>query len=139
LFTKVRFFNTKGKKILITAGKYYCVDQGLRNSYSDFEIVNRGSLLENIVLNELMIRGYDVYIGKTRSGEIDFVTKKDSQYMYIQVASKLDKESTKKREYDRLLEINDYFKRLVITEEQVHFTDKSGIETINIVEWLTKE
>jgi predicted AAA+ superfamily ATPase len=79
-----------GKKVLLTTSKYYAVDTGIRNCESDFSNVNNGSQLENIVYIELLRRGYKVYVGKLKNGEIDFVAKKFEDTIFIQVTEKID-------------------------------------------------
>jgi predicted AAA+ superfamily ATPase len=133
LFYKVDFFNTKGKKILQTSSKYYCVDPSIKNAQNEFNIEDRGRILENIVLIELLRRNYEVTVGKLRHREIDFVASKGKDRIYIQVASRLDTNEIKKREYGNLQSIRDSYKKIVITEERVNFVDDNGIETVNIV------
>jgi predicted AAA+ superfamily ATPase len=130
-------FDAKGKKILQTSSKYYCIDVAIKNIQSNFFIKDRGKLLENIVFLELLRRGYEVRVGKLRDGkEIDFIAQKenDPDLIYIQVVTTLDTDKIKEREYGNLTSIRDSHKKMVITEDQVNFTDKQGIKTINVVD-----
>lgn len=85
IMEKASRYDIRGKRILTKMDKYYLTDLGLgriRNSGFKLEM---GALLENVVYNELLVRGYEVYVGKTRNGEVDFVAVKDSRKSIIRL------------------------------------------------------
>lgn len=94
LFYRAERFDIRGRKKLISQGKYYMVGQGLRRFALGSEQNNRGSELENIVYMKLIRRGYNIEVGKLDSKEIDFIAKKDNELKYIQVTSKMPENST---------------------------------------------
>lgn len=132
-------YDIQGKKLLASSEKYYIVDHGLRQAVigrneEDIELV-----LENIVLLELMSRGYDVYVGKTNQYEIDFVAerkiKQGLDRKYIQVSYILASQKTREREFRSLREIQDNYEKLVLSLDE--FTsDSEGITHRNLIEWL---
>jgi predicted AAA+ superfamily ATPase len=134
-------FDANGKRMLEYSGKYYMVDTGLRNSQCRFDISNLGAIYENIVFLELQRRGYVVSVGKLRNGkEIDFVATKDKELIYIQVAVTLENDKIKEREYGNLKSIRDSFKKIIIIGDEIDSIDSStGIEVINIANWLLDE
>lgn len=104
---------------------------------NNFEI-NKTFAIENVVYNELLIRGYDVYVGKLKSGEIDFIATKTGEKIYIQVSYILADEKVIKREFDALKKINDNYPKYVITLDKYDFS-QDGIIHKNIIDWLLEE
>ncbi len=90
---------------------------------------------ENIVYNELQIKGYDVYTGKTKKGEIDFVATKPNKKIYIQVAYTLVDENTKNREFNAYNSINDNYPKYVISLDKLNY-EYNGIKHINLIDFL---
>lgn len=87
IIRKIYRYDIHGKMVLKTLNKYYITDLGIAQiKNSDFEI-NKCLAIENVVYNEVLVRGYDVYIGKTKNGEIDFIATKDNIKKYYQVCS----------------------------------------------------
>ena len=135
LISKAVRYDIRGKRILTRQDKYYLMDNGLgriKNSGYKIEI---GALLENVVYNELCIRGYNVYVGKTRNGEIDFVAVKDERIEYYQVAYLLATEEVIKREFGAFDAISDNFPKYVISMDKFDFS-RDGIVHKNLVEFL---
>lgn len=131
-------FNIKGKELLQTQQKYYLVDTGLRQVLlAKGEQFDLGRALENVVYLELLRRGYQIWIGKTKSGkEIDFVAKnKEGIVEYYQVAETIRGEETRQRELSSLNNIDDNNRKFILTldPEKNNFY---GIEQINVIDWL---
>lgn len=92
-------------------------------------------ILENIVFNELVVRDYDVYIGKTKKGEIDFYATKYDEKMYIQVAAHLDSSETREREFGAYNNINDNIPKYVLSLDSKNYS-RDNIIHKNIIDWL---
>lgn len=135
IMSRASRYDIRGKRILTKMDKYYLTDMGLgriRNSGFKLEM---GALLENIVYNELLIRGYEVYVGKTRNGEIDFVTIKDNQKEYYQVAYYLYDEKVIEREFGAFANVPDNFPKYVLSFDKMDFS-REGIIHKNILDFL---
>lgn len=146
-------FDVKGRKYIGAQLKYYFEDVGLRNARLGFRQIEETHLMENIVYNELKLRGYQVDIGivikrnKTEDGrfekkqlEVDFVANLGSQRYYIQSALSLPTESKIKQEKASLLNITDSFKKIIITRDIVKmYRDENGIITMSIYDFLLNE
>jgi predicted AAA+ superfamily ATPase len=135
LFYRAQRYDIRGKERLKTLGKYYVVDTGLRNqqlgkTFRD----NRGNQLENIVFVELQRRGYQVFVGKYDTKEIDFVALKAGRYEYFQVTYQLPENST--REEDNLLKLPDNYRKTIITASRMDVGNIGGIDVVHIVDWL---
>jgi len=138
LISKVQRFDVHGKSILKTLNKYYVTDMGIKNVRS----INNGKeeyiALENIVYNELILKDYEVYVGKTKKYEIDFVACKNGEYKYIQVALYIDNEETRNREFNALKDIDDNFLKYLITLDKTNYS-RDGIKHINIFDFLMSD
>lgn len=99
IINKVKRFDIKGKELLETLEKYYITDIGLRNAVAGFKQNDISGILENVVYNELVLRGYKVCIGKFENLEVDFIAEKNAEKLYIQVAYLLVDSETTKREF----------------------------------------
>lgn len=95
-------YDLQGKNILKTQEKFYLADVSLRYSVLGYTVDSVASSLENIVYLELKRRGYNVYIGKIKDKEIDFVAAKQNEKIYVQVTQEIKSEKTQKREYEQL-------------------------------------
>jgi predicted AAA+ superfamily ATPase len=137
VFYRVNRFDIKGKKQLATLEKYYIVDVGLLNVLIGRERrADRGHILENIVFLELLRRGYKIWTGRLRSGEIDFTVKNHTgEIEYYQVAWDISNDETQTREFAPLEIIKDNYPKFLLTTDS--FTqNKSGIIHKNVFEWL---
>ncbi len=129
-------FDLQGKEILKTQEKFYLADTALRYSVLGYNTDSVASSLENVVYLELCRRGYTVYIGKSGSGEIDFVAARQNEKVYVQVSQELHSAKTEKREYDRLLEIHDNYPKYVLTADEFSGGNYEGIKTMHIADFL---
>lgn len=129
-------YDLQGKNILKTQEKFYLADVSLRYSALGYAVDSIASSLENIVYLELKRRGYDVYIGKIKDKEIDFVATKQNEKIYVQVTQEIKSEKTQKREYEQLLEIRDNYPKYVVMADDFAGGNYEGIKTMNIVVFL---
>lgn len=137
IISKVYRYDIHGKAILKTLNKYFMIDFGIaqiRNS--NFEI-NKTMLLENVVYNELLVRGYNVHIGKTKKGEVDFIAIKDNKVSYFQVAYLLNNEETLEREFSAFNCIKDNYPKYVLSLDNLDFS-RNGIIHFYLIKWLIK-
>jgi uncharacterized protein len=140
LFYPVNRYDIKGKMYLQTQQKYYTIDIGMRSAILGNQAnIDRGHILENVIFLELLRRGGQVWVGKTKEGkEIDFVVKNSQgETEYYQVAETIRGEETKLRELSALNNIDDHNRKFIITldPEKNNF---NGIEQINTIDWLLK-
>ena len=135
IIRKVYRYDVHGKGILQTLNKYYVTDLGIAQIKHNSNNFKNYVLLENIVYNELISRDYDVYIGKTRNGEIDFIANKDGNSKYIQVTFELNNEDVIEREFRAFNPINDNYPKYVISLDKQDFS-RDGIIHINLIDWL---
>ena len=129
-------YELKGKQILKTQGKYYFVDNGLKNILSGFSSYDSGSSLENIVCMELLRRGYDVYVGKFNDLEIDFIAISPDERIYYQVSRSILDENIENREKRSLLAIEDNYRKIILTMDVNYNKVIDGVEVINIIDFL---
>lgn len=132
---KVSRYNIRRKSVMTLLEKYYLVDLGLLQLKSSPIEKKVGGRLENIVYNELIARGYDVYIGKTDKGEIDFVVDNFGERFYIQVADYLSSDEVIEREFGAYKNVADNFPKYVITMDKIDYS-QNGIIHKNIIDWL---
>ena len=132
---KVSRYNIRGKSVMTLLEKYYVVDLGLLQLKSTPIEKKLGGRLENIVYNELLARGYDVYIGKIDNGEIDFVVDDFGDRFYIQVADYLSSDDVVGREFGAYKNVADNFPKYVLTMDKINYS-RDGIIHRNIVDWL---
>lgn len=137
IIKRVYRYDVHGKGILKTLNKYYATDLGIaqiKNNNSDFK---NYIMLENIVYNELIIRGYEVYVGKTKTGEIDFVATLEGNTKYIQVTYELNSEEVIEREFGAFNVIDDNYSKYVISLDKRDFS-RNGIKHLNLIDFLIK-
>lgn len=120
-------YDLQGKDILKTQEKFYLADVSLRYSVLGYTVDSVAASLENIVYLELKRRGYDVYIGKIKDKEIDFVATKQNEKIYVQVTQEIKSEKTQKREYEQLLEIRDNYPKYVVMADNFAGGNYEGI------------
>lgn len=129
--------DVKGKKTMEINTKYYFEDIGIRNSLVGFKTSDMARILENIVYNHLMFRGYHVTTGKIGDKEIDFVAEKSNETIYIQVAYLLIDASTLEREFGNLLLIPDQYPKYVISyDEPISKVSHKGVQHMSIRDFL---
>lgn len=138
LISRVKRFDIASKRTLKKVEKHYSVDSGFVLGLSDSNQIFIARNLENIIYNELIYRGYDVRIGKTFKGEIDFVVMKDNKKCFIQVAYLLASEETIEREFSAFNSIKDPSPKYVLSLDQFDMS-KDNIKHINIEEFLLNE
>lgn len=146
-------YDIKGRKYIDTPQKYYFEDLGLRNACLGFRQVEESHLMENLIYNELRIRGYIVDVGvvptrvKNADGgynrsqlEVDFVCNRGSERIYVQSAYRLPTAEKREHEMASLLKIDDSFRKIIITEDLVmRHQDENGIEWVNVYDFLRSE
>lgn len=128
--------DVKGKQSLRTLEKYYAADIGLRYLLLGTRDVDTGHILENVVYLELLRRGYDVYIGKVNSFEVDFVAQDSAETVYYPVALTVRDESTLERELRPLRLIRDHYPKILLTMDEDPEAQYDGIRRINARDWL---
>lgn len=138
IIKKVYRYDVHGKAVLKTLNKYYMTDLGIAQIKNNHFEMNKPYALENVVYNELITRGYEIYTGKTKKGEIDLIAYKDNQVKYIQVAYLLADEKVIEREFGAFASIDDNYPKYVITLDKTDFS-QNGIIHKNIIEFLLKE
>lgn len=127
-------YDLQGKNVLKTQEKFYIGDQALKYALYGFNPTSISSMMENLVYFELKRRGYDVYIGKNSTKEIDFVAKKRDDTIYIQVCRELPTNSD--REITNLLEIKDNYKKIIITLDDYAFGNINVVQIIHLANFL---
>lgn len=135
IIKKVYRYDIHGKGILKTLNKYYVTDLGIAQIKHNSNNFKNYILLENIVYNELISRNYDVYIGKTKTGEVDFIVNKDGNTKYIQVTYELNNDDVIEREFGAFNPIEDNYPKYVISLDKEDFS-RDGIIHINLIDWL---
>lgn len=135
IINKVNRYDIHGKSVLKSLNKYYASDLGIKKIKTNQKEINYSNCLENIVYNELISRGYEVYIGKTKKGEVDFVISKKNEIKYIQVTYLLASEDTIQREFGAYKSIDDNYDKYVISMDKFDFS-KDKIKHINIIDFL---
>ena len=143
----------KGKRYINSQYKYYFMDLGLRNARINFRQYEKSHLMENLIYNEMRVRGFNVDVGtvlaytKNEEGksqrtnlEVDFVCNLGSRRYYIQSAYRMESEEKIKQERTSLEKVDDSFKKIIVLGEECPITrDEQGITTIGIYDFLLKE
>ena len=132
-------YDLQGKEILKTQEKFYLADTALRYSVLGFTPDSVAASLENVVYLELCRRGYQVYIGKTPDGEVDFVAERLGKKLYVQVTQEIRSEKTERREYDRLLEIKDNYPKYVLRTDEFTGGSHEGIQSMHVADFLLSD
>ena len=135
IIQKIYRYDIHGKAILKTLNKYYMTDLGIAQIKNNNFKINKCFAIENVVFNELLVRGYEVYIGKLNPGEIDFIATKSGEKKYFQVAYLLNDARVVEREFVAYKTINDNYPKYVISMDKTDFS-QNGIMHKNIVDWL---
>ena len=150
LISEAKRYDIKRKKYIGSNSKYYFTDVGLRNALINFRQDEPTHIMENIIYNDLLQKGYSVDVGiveinsKTEKGnyvrkqlETDFVCNRMTEKLYIQSAYSMETIEKQKQEMNSLLHIKDNFRKIIITKDSIkrYFTEE-GIEVISLKEWL---
>ena len=152
LFEGAKRYNIKGKKYFEAIQKYYAVDVGLRNARLNFRQQEITHIMENVIFNELRSRDFLVDVGLIESREVqngrqayiqyevDFIATNGEKKYYIQSAYALDSEEKRNQELKSLLKIDDSFRKIVITGDDIAtYTDDSGIIFMGLLQFLKNE
>lgn len=152
LFSNAKRYDVKGKKYFEYPSKYYCTDIGLRNARLNFRQQEETHIMENIIYNELLSRGYSVDVGvveiversegkKTKKQcEIDFVVNIGSKKYYIQSALNVSEPAKMETELRPLKNVKDFFKKIIISKTSMKpWTDEDGILHLGLYEFLLNE
>lgn len=145
-------YDIKGKKYINTLSKYYFTDVGVRNAILDFRQQEENHIMENVIYNELKIRGFQVDVGmvehrttdkdgKTirKQYEVDFIANQGSQRYYIQSAFIMPTDAKERQESASLLNIDDSFKKIIVVKDHIKpKRNESGIVTIGLIDFLLK-
>lgn len=135
LVNRVRRWDVRGKKVLSRLDKYYATDVGVLAAKRVGNGPGLGDLVENAVFTHLARRGFDVYTGKTRTGEIDFVAVKDGQPRYVQVAYLLASEDVVGREFGAFDDLRDGYLRFLISLDPL-VQDRDGVRHLSFEQFL---
>lgn len=148
LINKVERYDIKGKKYIFTPSKYYFSDIGLRNARINFRQLEENHLMENIIYNELLVRGYNVDVGivelreknKRKQLEVDFICNQFYKRYYIQCTLHLEEREKTLQEERPLVNIDDNFKKIIIVKDNIkHWYTEEGILIMGIQEFLLNE
>lgn len=132
-------YDIVGKRIFETGSKFYFENTGIRNAIIGYRPQDLGKLLENVVYNQLLYLGYKIKVGKMNTKEIDFICERKGEFIYVQVALKLEDEATIKREFENLLLVSDNYPKYVITNSQFNGNTYQGIQHVYIRDFLMWE
>lgn len=138
MIKKIYRYDIHGKAILKTLNKYYMTDLGIAQIKNNNFEINKSFAIENVVYNELLARGYDVYIGKVKNGEIDFIATKTDEKLYFQVTYLLENDKVQNREFGAFEEVKDNYPKYVLSLDKASFS-RDGIIHKNIIDWLLEE
>ena len=127
-------YDLRVKSVLKTQEKFYLADTSLKYCIMGFNPKSIAAMLENIVYFELRRRGYDVYIGKNETKEIDFVAVRRDERIYVQVCRRLPEESD--REVANLLEIKDHYPKYVVTLDELAAGNINGVKIVHLADFL---
>ena len=133
--SRISTYDIRGKRILSRKDKYYLTDLGLGQIINRNKKLQLGAYLENIVFNELIVRGYEVSIGNNNGNEIDFIASKDKEKKYFQITYLLASEEIIKRELEAYSNIDDNYPKYVLSLDKYDFSD-NGIIHMNVIDFL---
>ena len=145
LIEKAERYDVKGKQYISTPSKYYFSDIGLRNARLNFRQLEEDHIMENIIYNELIYRGYNVDVGVVeirendirKQTEVDFVCNQADKRYYIQSALSLPTREKTLQEERPLMNINDNFKKIIVVKDKIRpWITEEGISVIGLQEFL---
>ena len=138
IINRVYRYDINGKAVLKSLNKFYATDLGVKKIKTNSKEINYSQAFENIIYNELINKGYEVYIGKTKEGEIDFIASKNKDIKYIQACYDLSNEETRNREFKAFTNINNNYPKYIISTNKEDYS-QDGIKHINIFDFLMNE
>lgn len=133
---RVPRYDIKGKEILKSLEKYFVGDIALIHALNGYRDRIISGLLENIVMLELNRRGFRVFTGRSDEKEIDFIAEKAEKRIYVQVAFRMESQSTIDREFLPLLEIHDQYPKYVLTMDDIWHDNIEGIHHMHVADFL---
>ena len=136
LIHRVSRYDLVGKRIFETGEKYYFENLGIRNALWGYRIEDRGKIMENVVYNHLLFRGYQVQVGNLGALEIDFVAQRAGEKLYVQVALSINEPQTMEQEFGNLKKIKDNFPKIVITFDAFKGNTDEGIIATDLRSFL---
>lgn len=136
LIHRVERYDLIGKRVFEIGEKYYFENMGIRNIVIGYRITDKAKILENLVYNHLLYKGYDIKVGYYGDKEIDLIGEKNGEKLYIQVALKIDSDKTAEREFGNLLKIQDNYPKIVVTEDTFSGNSYEGIRHCPIRQFL---
>jgi hypothetical protein len=136
LVHKVARYDMVGKRIFEIGEKYYFENLGIRNGIWGYRVEDRGKIVENVVYNQLLFKGYTVVVGVLNVSEIDFIAEKNGEKHYFQVALTINDTKTIEREFGNLKNIKDNYQKTVITLDSFSGNTHEGIKTISLERFL---
>jgi len=140
IIRKAERYDIRGGKLLEGNDKFYLADHSLQYAVRGMRLTNRPGILENIVYNDLLRRGYTVYVGQAGKKEVDFVaTKNDGETVYVQVCVEFGDKDTVEREFSPLERIKDHHSKYVVTTEKYWKENRNGVKSIHLADFLLKE
>ncbi len=131
---RCRRYDLQGKSVLKTQEKFYLADASLKYCIMGFNPKSIAAMLENIVYFELLRKGYEVYVGKNETKEVDFVAVRRDERVYVQVCRRLPEESD--REVANLLEIKDHYPKYVVTLDELAAGNINGVKILHLSDFL---
>jgi len=138
LIHRVSRYDLIGKRIFETGEKYYFENLGIRHALWGYRLEDWGKIMENVVYNHLLFRGYEVQVGNLGSLEIDFVAQRAGEKLYVQVALSINEAQTMEREFGNLKKINDNFPKMVVTLDAFQGNTHEGIVAIDLRSFLLR-
>ena len=136
LIHRVERYDLIGTRVFEIGEKYYFENMGIRNIVVGYRITDKAKILENLVYNHLLYKGYDIKVGYYGDKEIDFIGEKNGEKLYIQVALKIDSDKTAEREFGNLLKIQDNYPKIVVTKDTFSGNSYEGIRHCPIRQFL---
>lgn len=136
LIHRVGRYDLVGKRLFETGEKYYFENLGIRNALWGYRIEDRGEIIENVVYNHLLFKGYEVQVGSIGPLEIDFVAQRSGENIYIQVALSINEPQTLEREFGNLKKIKDNYPKIVITLDVFQGNTDEGIVAMDLRRFL---
>ena len=152
LFETAKRYDIKGRRYFDTPQKYYAADVGLRNARLNFRQIEENHIMENVIFNELRVRGFSVDVGivdvtetegdvrKAKQLEVDFIATKGAEKFYIQSAYEMATQDKLKQEKRSLVKIDDSFRKIIVVKDNISARiDDDGIVTVGLLDFLLKD